>query len=51
MTNLQDLFDQAIALHQRGDLGAAERLYQRVLLLEPSSFAPRHWGQLSANSN
>jgi tetratricopeptide (TPR) repeat protein len=42
MTTLQDLFDQAIALHQRGDLGAAERLYQRVLLLEPSSFAPRH---------
>jgi len=42
MTTLQDLFDQAIALHQRGDLGAAEKLYQRVLLLEPSSFAPRH---------
>jgi tetratricopeptide (TPR) repeat protein len=42
MTTLQDLFDQAIALHQRGELGEAERLYQRVLLLEPSSFAPRH---------
>jgi tetratricopeptide (TPR) repeat protein len=42
MTTLQDLFDQAIALHQRGDLGGAERLYQRVMLLEPSSFAPRH---------
>jgi len=42
MTNLQDLFDQAILLHQRGELGEAERLYQRVLLLEPSSFAPRH---------
>lgn len=42
MTTLQDLFDQAIALHQRGNLGEAERLYQRVLLLEPSSFAPRH---------
>ncbi|MFO1249506.1 MAG: tetratricopeptide repeat protein [Alphaproteobacteria bacterium] len=39
---LQDLFDQAIALHQRGDVTAAERLYQQILLLEPSSFAPRH---------
>jgi tetratricopeptide (TPR) repeat protein len=42
MTTPQDLFDQAILLHQRGELGEAERLYQRVLLLEPSSFAPRH---------
>ena len=42
MNTLQDLFDRAIALHQRGDLGEAERLYQRVLLLEPASFAPRH---------
>lgn len=42
MNDLQDLFDQAIALHQRGALAEAERLYQRVLLLEPSSFAPRH---------
>jgi tetratricopeptide (TPR) repeat protein len=39
---LQNLFDQAIALHQRGDLGGAERLYQQALLLEPKSFAPRH---------
>jgi len=42
MSTSQDLFDQAIALHQRGELGEAEKLYQRVLLLEPSSFAPRH---------
>jgi len=42
MAILQDLFDQAILLHQRGNLAEAERLYQRVLLLEPSSFAPRH---------
>ncbi len=42
MNNLQELFDQAIALHQRGALDEAERLYQRVLLLEPASFAPRH---------
>lgn len=39
---LQDLFDQGIALHQRGDLAAAEGLYQQVLLLEPKSFGPRH---------
>lgn len=39
---LQDLFDQAVALHQRGDLAAAERLYQQALLMEPKSFAPRH---------
>jgi tetratricopeptide (TPR) repeat protein len=42
---LQDLFDLAVAAHQRGDVAAAERLYQQVLLLEPSAFAPRHmWG-------
>ncbi len=41
-SRLQDLFDQAIALHQQGDLAGAERLYQQVLLLEPASFAPRH---------
>jgi tetratricopeptide (TPR) repeat protein len=39
---LQDLFDQAIALHQQGDLAGAERLYQQALLMEPNSFAPRH---------
>ena len=42
MSDLQALFDQAIALHQRGALEDAERLYQRVLLMEPASFAPRH---------
>jgi tetratricopeptide (TPR) repeat protein len=42
MTELQELFDQAIALHQRGELGEAERLYQWALLMEPASFAPRH---------
>ncbi len=39
---LQALFDQAIHLHQQGDLPGAERLYQQALLLEPKSFAPRH---------
>jgi tetratricopeptide (TPR) repeat protein len=42
MSPLQELFDQAIALHQRGALAEAERLYQRLLLMEPASFAPRH---------
>jgi tetratricopeptide (TPR) repeat protein len=39
---LQELFDQAIVLHQGGNLAEAERLYQRVLVMEPASFAPRH---------
>jgi tetratricopeptide (TPR) repeat protein len=39
---LQALFDQAITMHQRGDVREAERLYQQVLLLEPANFAPRH---------
>ena len=39
---LQELFDQAITLHQAGDLAGAERLYQQLLLMEPNSFAPRH---------
>jgi tetratricopeptide (TPR) repeat protein len=39
---LQELFDQAIALHQGGNLAGAERLYLQVLLMEPNSFAPRH---------
>ena len=40
--NLQDLFDQAVTLHQRGELAAAERLYQQALMIEPGAFAPRH---------
>ena len=39
---LQQLFDQAIALHQGGNLAEAERLYSQVLAMEPASFAPRH---------
>src|SRR5215469_12873533 len=39
---LQELFDQAIALHQGGNLADAERLYQQVLLTEPNSFGARH---------
>ena len=42
VSRLQDLFDQAIALHQQDDLAGAERLYQQVLLMEPASFGPRH---------
>jgi cytochrome c-type biogenesis protein CcmH/NrfG len=39
---LQELFDQAIGLHQSGHLAEAERLYSQVLAMEPASFAPRH---------
>ena len=39
---LQKLFDQAIALHQGGNLAEAERLYSQILGMEPASFAPRH---------
>jgi len=39
---LQNLFDQAISLHQGGDLAEAERLYSQVLAVEPASFAARH---------
>ncbi len=39
---LQELFDLGLTAHQRGDVAGAERLYQQVLLLEPSAFAPRH---------
>src|SRR5579859_4780144 len=39
---LQELFDQAITLHQGGDLSGAERLYQQILLMEPNSFGPHH---------
>src|SRR4029079_6032112 len=42
MSDLQELFDQAIALHQAGALDQAEALYQRMLLLLPASVAPRH---------
>src|SRR5437764_839976 len=42
MTDPQELFDQAIALHQAGALDQAEALYQRMLLLLPASVAPRH---------
>ena len=40
--NLQLLCDQAIALHQKGNRAEAERLYMRILAVEPSSFVPLH---------
>ncbi len=39
---LQDLFGQAAALHQRGQLVEAERLYQQILAGAPKAFAPLH---------
>ncbi len=38
----QDLFGQAAALHQRGQLAEAERLYLQVLAAAPKAFGPRH---------
>ena len=42
MSSLQDIFDEAISLHQAGNLAGAERLYQQALLMKPNSFGPRH---------
>lgn len=39
---LQDIFGQAAALHQRGQLVEAERLYQQILAGAPKAFAPLH---------
>ncbi|MES2472601.1 MAG: tetratricopeptide repeat protein, partial [Pseudomonadota bacterium] len=38
----QDLFGQAAALHQRGQLAEAERLYLQILATAPKAFGPRH---------
>src|SRR4051812_45906692 len=37
-----DTLRRAVALHQSGDLGSAEKLYEEVLHFEPSSFDARH---------
>jgi tetratricopeptide (TPR) repeat protein len=37
---LQELFDQAIALHQSGNLAEAERLYQRAVPRKPCQLSP-----------
>jgi len=39
---MQDLYSQAMALHQRGALAEAESLYRRLVAAEPLAFAPRH---------
>src|SRR3977135_204127 len=41
-TRLRQLLDRAIACHQRGQLGEAERLYLDILQAEPSHFAAPH---------
>ncbi len=38
----QDLYGQAAALHQRGQLQDAEKLYLQILAATPGAFAPRH---------
>jgi len=42
MLNPAQLLDQALALHQRGNLDAAERLYVQVLTLHPNHFDALH---------
>jgi predicted O-linked N-acetylglucosamine transferase (SPINDLY family) len=36
------LSDQALLLHQKGQLAEAERLYRKALEQDPAAFAPRH---------
>jgi predicted O-linked N-acetylglucosamine transferase (SPINDLY family) len=38
----QQLYGQAMTLHQRGRLVEAESLYRRLLAIEPRAFAPLH---------
>jgi len=38
----QQIFGQAMTLHQRGRLVEAESLYRRLLAIEPKAFAPLH---------
>jgi protein O-GlcNAc transferase len=40
--NTQSLIDQALALHRSGSLTDAERLYRRVLAVDPRDFTARH---------
>jgi Tfp pilus assembly protein PilF len=39
---LQDMFNQATALYQRGELADAERIYREVLQQQPSHFGALH---------
>jgi predicted O-linked N-acetylglucosamine transferase (SPINDLY family) len=38
----QQLYGQAIQLHQRGRLAEAESLYRRLIAIQPRAFAPLH---------
>jgi tetratricopeptide (TPR) repeat protein len=41
--SLEQMFQQAVALHRQGDLPAAEHAYRRLMAAEPApTFAPRH---------
>jgi predicted O-linked N-acetylglucosamine transferase (SPINDLY family) len=40
--SVQDLYGQAAALHQRGQLAEAERLYREVIKAAPKAFPPLH---------
>ncbi len=39
---LRELYGQATALHQRGQLAEAEGLYRQILSADPRAFPPRH---------
>ena len=41
--DLQALYNQALELHQRGNLEEAERLYLRLVQAAPGNFAPRYY--------
>src|SRR5437763_622164 len=48
---LQAAFAQGLALHQRGQLAAAERIYEDILRQQPSHFDALHLlGLISAQS-
>src|SRR5690242_14532236 len=50
-TALQLAFGQAVALHQRGQLAAAEKIYEDILRQQPSNFDALHlFGLISAQT-
>ncbi|HWY63657.1 MAG TPA: tetratricopeptide repeat protein, partial [Rhizomicrobium sp.] len=41
--DLKAMAEQAVAFHQRGELGQAEALYLRILEVEPLLYGPRYY--------
>ncbi len=50
-TTVQSLFQQGLALHQRGDVAGAGALYARVLAAEPKHFDALHMAGVVASQN